>query len=157
MMNAATSQRIGLILALVAALTLLAMPASAQYWRRQKSSSSFAASFAYGGDDKGVRLELAQKQLVWDLGYFQDDDSNIYALELGWTGEENPDQKLPFALGAGYYYDDPDDTTVAADGRIGWWAGMGDFHGTEKGLFYQFRYIFNGPLEGTQGVFGYRL
>jgi len=153
MRQGGTSQRIGLVLALAGALALLALPAWAQGWGRRASSSSVGASFAYGGEDKGVRLELTSKNLVWDAGYFQDDDATIYALELGWRGEDEG-EAMPYVLGTGYYYSKPD--AGDSDGKLGFWAGLGDFSGTDKGFYYQFRYIFNGPLEGSQGVFGYR-
>lgn len=153
MMNAARSQQITLILALVATLTLLAVPAWAQRWGRRASSSSIGISFAYGGGDKGGRLELLSGQTVFDAGYFQQNDTDIYALELGWRGGEE-DGGVPFVLGTGYYYSRPEGGD--SDGKLGFWAGLGDFASEKGGLYYQLRYIFNGPLEGTQGCFGYR-
>ncbi len=153
-MKPARLQQIALALALVTTLTLLAVPACAQRWGRRASSSALGISFAYGGNDKGGRLELLSGQTVFDAGYFQDDDTDIYALELGWRGGDNADTTLPFVVGTGYYYSQPE--IGDANGKLGFWAGLGDFASEKGGLFYQLRYIFNGPLEGTQGCFGYR-
>jgi len=152
MMKAARSRQITLMLTLVATLVLLTVPAWAQGWGRRASSSAFGISFAYGGGDKGGRLELLSGQTVFDAGYFQDNDTDIYALELGWRGGEEG-EALPFVVGTGYYYSRPEGGD--SDGKLGFWAGLGEFT-ADKGLYYQLRYIFNGPLEGTQGCFGYR-
>ena len=107
MMKAARSRQITLILTLVATLVLLTVPAWAQGWGRRASSSAFGISFAYGGGDKGGRLELLSGQTVFDAGYFQDNDTDIYALELGWRGGEDG-EALPFVVGTGYYYSRPE-------------------------------------------------
>ncbi len=141
-----------LILVLIA---LTAMSASAQ-WGRRGSTSSLGVSFAYGGDPDGVRLEYATDKFVVDGLYFQDDgrDSDILGFELGWKASGTGSGGSSMVAGAGYYNDDP--AVGVDDTGIGWWAGMGDFGGGSGGMFYQFRYIFNGPLEGSQGILGWR-
>lgn len=135
-------------------IAMTAMSASAQ-WGKRGSTSSLGVSFAYGSDPDGVRLEYSTDKFVVDGLYFQDDrrDSDIMGFEFGWKAS-GAGSGSSVVAGAGYYSDDP--AVGDDDSGIGYWAGMGDFGGGSDGMFYQFRYIFNGPLEGTQGILGWR-
>ena len=137
-------------------IAMTAMSASAQWGGRNANTSSLGVSFAYGGDPDGLRLEYTTDKFVVDGLYFQDDsrDSDIMGVEFGWKAGDTGGAGNALVAGAGYYNDDP--TVGVDDSGIGWWAGMGDFGGGRGGMFYQFRYIFNGPLEGTQGILGWR-
>ena len=139
---------------ILAVLVMTAISASAQ-WNKRGDTGSLGVSFAYGGDPDGVRLEYTTDKYVVDALYFNDDfrDSDITGIELGWKTGENGASRNSLVAGVAYYNDDPD--VGVDDTGIGWWAGMGDFSGG-GGMFYQLRYIFNGPLEGTQGLLGWR-
>ena len=148
---------LGSLLVLMVGLALVAGPAWAQYWRRQ-DNSALGLSLAYGSHNKGARLEHIAGAVVYNGGYFDLDDAadtKVYALELGWRGEtERGASDSPYALGLGYYYEKP--KIGDRDGDVCRWAGMGNFSTQDKGLFYQLRYIFTGPLKGTQGCLGYK-
>jgi len=145
------------------ALLLAACGASAQ-WDAGRSLG-IAASWAYSGGDNGYRLELGQSDFVIDAGFFNAEnygalgDGDVYALELGilpsmfMPGYEG----TPFVLGVAGYRFSPDDPALDDDDTFTWWAGAGDFEHSSGGLFYQYRYIFDGPIEGSQGIIGWAL
>lgn len=145
-----------LICLIVATVALSAVAASAQ-WGRRGSIGSLGVSYAYSGDPDGARLEYTTSDFVIDGLYFKDShrDSTILGLEVGWkaSGAGVSLGANSFVIGAGYYNDDP--AVLADDSGVGFWAGIGDFS-TEGGLFYQFRYVFNGVIEGSQGILGWR-
>lgn len=155
---AATTTAIALL-----ALMLSACVASAQWGGRQQENLGIAASWAYSGDDNGYRLELGQKNFVIDAGMFSADnygdrgDGEVYALELGvGPGAFMEDyQGTPFVVGAGGYRFQADAPDQDDDDSISFWIGAGDFEHAQKGLFYQYRYIFDGPIEGSQGILGW--
>jgi hypothetical protein len=155
MAKAATAKQLSLVLVMTAALAVAAAPGWTQYWGQQ-DKSSLGASFAYGGNDKGGRLEFISDRAVWDAGYFDVDGDDVYALELGYRGggDFGFEGEMPWVLGGGYYRLKPE----VGDEQDKWgiWVGLGNFSPQQKGFFYQLRYIFNGPIEGTQGIFGYR-
>ncbi len=144
---------VGLALALVA---MSAVTACAQWGGG--NAGSLGISYAYSGDPDGFRVEYGTDKLVFDGLFFRDDhrDSDIYGVELGWKASDGSGGLggNGLVVGAGYYSDDP--AAGVDDSGVSWWAGLGDFGGTKKGVFYQFRYIGSGPLEGTQGVLGWR-
>lgn len=146
------------------ALLLTACTASAQWGPQQRDSSlKLAASFAYSGSDNGYRLELATRDIVLDAAYFDSGGykgmggGDVYGLELGvgpgvfLSGYEG----TPFVLGVGAYRFSPDDPQFSDDDSINLWLGTGDFSHETAGLFFQFRYIFSGPLGGSQGILGW--
>lgn len=144
------------------ALSLSAASASAQ-WQRRPQTTGFAASWAYSGGENGYRLELARQNFVVSAGLFDTDgykgrgNGDIYALELGISPETFMPgyEGMPFVLGAGGYRFSPDDPEQDEDDSFNIWLGTGDFDHSRKGLFYQYRYIFGGPMEGSQGVIGW--
>lgn len=146
-----------LTIAAIVVLTLIALPAPAQGGSRE--TSGVGASFAYGDDEDGVRLELAQNVLTFGVGYFDDDNDNgnVLSAEVGVKVDRlvSGYEGMPFVIGAGYYHLDPDDAELDHEDDFALWAGMGEFDFQRKGLFYQFRYIFSGPLCGGQGAFGW--
>ena len=142
-----------LILAIVA---LSVVPASAQFGLK-KVLGTVGVSYALG-DPGTARVEYTKNKLVIDGLYAQDNDrdSTIYGAEVGWrfSSEEYELGGNSFVIGAGYYQDNPD--VGEDDSEVGIWAGIGDFGPSKRGLFYQFRYIFTGPLDGSQGILGWR-
>jgi len=144
-----------LICVIAATVALSTVAASAQFGGG--SLGSLGVSYAYSGDPDGARLEYTTSDFVIDGLYFKDDhrDSTIMGLEVGWkaSGAGVDLGANSFVIGAGYYNDDPD--VLPADSGVGFWAGIGDFS-TQRGLFYQFRYVFNGVIEGSQGILGWR-
>lgn len=146
-----------LTIAAIVVLTLIALPAPAQGGSRE--TSGVGASFAYGDDEDGVRLELAQNVLTFGVGYFDDDNDNgnVLSAEVGVKVDRlvSGYEGMPFVIGAGYYRLNPDDAELDHEDDFALWAGMGEFDFQRKGLFYQFRYIFSGPLCGGQGAFGW--
>lgn len=147
-----------LVFAAVLVLTLTALPVFAQ-WGSRSTSGGFGASFAYSGDETGVRLELARSAFTAGVGYFddKDDDGTVLCAEVGVKGNQliSGYEGAPFVVGGGYYRLDPDDAELDQEDDFAIWAGMGDFDFQRKGLFYQFRYIFGGPLSGAQGSVGW--
>jgi len=147
-----------LVIAAILVLALSALPALAQ-WGGRDTSGGFGVSYAYGGDENGVRLELAQSALTFGGGYFDDgdDDGNVLCAEVGVKANQliSGYEGAPFVIGGGYYRLDPDDAELDQEDDFALWAGMGDFDFQRKGLFYQFRYIFGGPLSGAQGSVGW--
>ncbi|MGC9317036.1 MAG: hypothetical protein ACP5KN_03240 [Armatimonadota bacterium] len=140
----------------LAMIALLASSASAQRYRARTSGA--AASFSYSGDEDGWRLELGSDGTVYDAGWFNgENDSDIYCLEVGLTASETMSdyEGVPFALGLGAYHLAPGDPELDEENDIAIWAGAGDFTHARKGLFYQYRYIFSGPLSGSQGIVGW--
>jgi hypothetical protein len=148
----------------VALLTLLlaACTASAQFGQ-QRRSMNLAASYAYSGGDNGFRLELAMDDFVIDGGFFDSDGykgmggGDVYGLELG-VGPGafmSEYEGAPFVLGVGAYRFSPDDPEFGDDDSIDFWLGTGDFDHEKKGAFFQYRYIFSGPIEGSQGIVGW--
>ena len=150
------------------ALLLTACIAPAQIGRRQPmprqgDNLNIAASWAYSGDDTGYRLELAKNNYVIDAGYFNAEnygrrgDGDVYALELGvgpgafMEGYEG----LPFVAGVGAYRFSGDDPDVDDDDSFSFWFGTGNFDHSKSGLFYQYRFILDGPIEGSQGIVGW--
>ncbi|MGD9494817.1 MAG: hypothetical protein AB7Y46_00775 [Armatimonadota bacterium] len=157
-MRASSLPPTALVLAVAVIISLLtAISASAQ-WGRQSTSGS-ALSFAYSGDENGFRLEHARDGLVYDLGYFDDDDDEgiLWSAEIGLDASHFIEDYggAPFVIGGGLYFLDPDDDQLSQDEDFALWAGVGDFTHTAKGLFFQYRYIFSGPLGGSQGVVGW--
>lgn len=163
-MTACSTRRI-VFATVLALLTLLlaTCTASAQFGRQQQDDLGIAASWAYSGDDTGFRLELGQRDFVVDAGIFNADDygrrgdGDVYALELGvgpsafMEGYEG----MPFVVGLGGYRFSADDPTRDDDDSFSIWFGAGDFDHAQKGLFYQYRYILEGPLDGSQGILGW--
>ena len=145
-------------IALAALVALTTLPALAQ-WGRRDSSSGIGLSIGYGGDETGVRLEMAQGALTYGVGYFddKDDDGSVMCAEVGLKADRliSDYAGAPFVIGGGYYRLDPDDAELGDDDSLTVWAGMGDFDFQKKGLFYQFRFIFGGPLSGAQGGVGW--
>ena len=145
------------------ALLLAACTASAQWGPQQDDSIDIAASYAYSGGDNGYRLELGLKDFIVDGGYFNSDgyggagDGDIYALELGvGPGVFMPQYEgTPFVFGVGAYRFSPEDPEFDDDDSVNLWLGTGDFEHEKAGLFFQYRYIFGGPLEGSQGCVGW--
>lgn len=145
------------------ALLMAACNASAQWGRQQDRNLGVAASWAYSGDDSGYRLELGQRDFTIDAGFFNADDygargdGEVYALELGvgpnafMEGYEG----TPFMVGVGGYRFSADDPAQDDNDSFSLWLGAGDFEHSRKGLFYQYRYIFDGPIEGSQGILGW--
>ncbi len=143
----------------IAAMTIavLATTTSAFAQWRQPRTSGFGLSYAYSGGTNGFRLERAQDRYLIDVGWFDDDDGNIYCLELGFDPTEAFGEYggVPFMVGLGGYHlgsdvDEIDDSTT-----VNFWAGVGDFDHTSSGLFFQYRYIFGGVLGGGQGIVGW--
>jgi hypothetical protein len=149
-------------------LLLAACIAPAQIGRRgpfpqQGEDLGLAASWAYSGDDTGYRLELATSDYVIDAGVFNAEnygprgDGDVYALELGvgpgafMEGYEG----VPFVAGVGAYRFQADDPEVDDDDSFSFWFGTGDFTHDKSGLFYQYRFILDGPIEGSQGIVGW--
>ncbi len=145
------------------ALMLAACGASAQW--DSGGTLGMAVSWAYSGGDNGYRLELGRQDFVIDGGFFSADnydgrgDGDVYALELGVSPSIlMPDYNgTPFVLGVAGYSFSPDDPAEDDATSFTWWAGAGDFEHSTKGLFYQYRYIFGGPIEGSQGIIGWAL
>ena len=141
---------------ILAILALSAMSASAQFGLR-KALGSVGVSYALG-DPGTARIEYSNQKLILDGLYAHDNDrdSTIYGAELGWrfSSEQYELGGNSFVVGAGYYQDNPD--VGDDDSDIGFWAGIGDFGPSKRGLFYQFRYIFTGPLDGAQTILGWR-
>jgi len=148
----------------VALLALLMAAGSAfAQWGPQQQDLGMAVSWAYSGNDTGYRLELGQRDFVIDAGFFNADnygprgDGDVYALELGvgpsalMEGYEG----APFVLGVGGYNFSADDPEQGDNTSFSLWAGAGDFEHSSKGLFYQYRYIFDGPIAGSQGILGW--
>lgn len=146
-----------LTIAALVVLALTALPAPAQWSGGE--TSGVGASFAYSDDEDGVRLELAQNVLIFGVGYFDDDNDNgnVLCAEVGVKVDQlvSGYEGMPFVIGGGYYRLDPDDAELDHEDDFALWAGMGEFDFQRKGLFYQFRYIFSGPLCGGQGAFGW--
>ena len=151
------SSRGAVLIILSALLVLGAISAWAQ--GGGQTSSAVAVSFAYSGDENGARLELSQGAFTYGVGYFDDDDDhgNVYCAELGLSADEliGGYEGLPFVIGGGYYHLDPADAELDTEDDFTVWAGLGDFDHKRNGLFYQYRYIFGGPLGGSQGVLGW--
>ncbi len=141
----------------LAALVLSAMAACAQYGGG--STSGVGASFSYGSDREGFRLDAGRDALVYGIGYFndRDDDGTVYSVELGLRADQAMGDYggVPFAIGGGYYRLDPDDAELDVSDEFSFWAGAGDFSYSNRGLFYQYRYIFGGPLSGSEGCVGW--
>jgi hypothetical protein len=145
------------------ALVLLPTAALAQWQQKQPQNLGIAASWAYSGDDNGYRLEIGSESFNASGGYFQADnygprgDGDVYALELGvgpqaiMSGYEG----APFVLGVGAYRFTADDPERDDDDSFSFWLGAGDFDHSRKGLFYQYRYILDGPISGSQGILGW--
>lgn len=142
----------------IAIVAITALPALAQ-WGPRDTGGGFGASYAYGGDENGVRLELARSAFTVGGGYFDDDDDDgtVLCAEVGVKANQFIPgyEGAPFVIGAGYYRLDPDDAELDNEDDFAIWAGMGDFDFQKKGIFYQFRYIFMGPLTGGQGSVGW--
>jgi hypothetical protein len=141
------------------ALLMTSVCASAQ-WAHQEKKGGIGVSYAYSGDDNGFRLELAREKFTIDGGWFQSDDGDegdVYCLELGMnpTGQIQGYGGIPFMIGAGAYQFNAEDANVDDTTDFNIWAGAGDFDHSSKGLFYQYRYIFGGPLSGSQGILGW--
>jgi len=140
----------------LAALTLGALSALAQYGQ---STSGVGASFSYGSHRDGFRLDASRDEMVYGIGYFNDhdDDGTVYSVELGLRADQAMGDYggIPLAIGGGYYRLDPDDAQLSATDDFSFWAGAGDFSYSRKGLFYQYRYIFSGPLAGSEGCIGW--
>ena len=161
-MTARTARRIALTTSVaLLALLLAACTASAQW--NDSRSLSIAASWAYSGDDDGFRLELGQRDFVIDGGWFNTDNyrrrghGDVIGLELG-VGPSafmSDYEGMPFVVGLGAYRYNPDDAEQQDADSFTWWLGAGDFEHAKKGLFYQYRYIFGGPIEGGQGILGW--
>ncbi len=141
----------------LAALTLGAISASAQ-WGRQ-STSGVGLSYSYGSHRDGFRLDASRDTMVYGIGYFndRDDHGDVYCVELGLRADQalGTYGSMPLAIGAGYYRLDPDDAELDVTDDFSFWAGAGDFSYSNKGLFYQYRYIFSGPLAGSEGCLGW--
>jgi len=150
--------RVALITSIaLAALMLGTISAWAQYGRQ--SSSGIGAAFSYGSHREGFRLDATSNELVYGIGYFndRDDDGTVYSVELGLRADQAMGDYggIPFAIGGGYYRLDPDDAELDPSDEFSFWAGAGDFSYSNKGLFYQYRYIFSGPLSGSEGCVGW--
>jgi hypothetical protein len=153
--------------AITTAVALLALLTAAggvfAQWGPQQQDLGLAASWAYSGDDHGYRLELGQRDFVIDAGFFNADDygargdGDVYALELGVGPSAFMDnyEGTPFVLGVGGYNFSADDPEQDDNTSFSLWVGAGDFEHSSKGLFYQYRYIFDGPIEGSQGIIGW--
>lgn len=142
-------------------LLLTACGASAQ-WDSDRGLG-IAASWAYSGGENGYRLELARKDFVVNAGFFNANNyrqrgrGDVMALEVGvGPGAFMSDYEgMPFVLGVGGYRFSPDDATQDDADSFNMWLGAGDFEHSTKGLFYQYRYIFGGPINGSQGIIGW--
>ncbi|MFW5868995.1 MAG: hypothetical protein ACOCX2_14315 [Armatimonadota bacterium] len=142
---------------------LLTVGAASAQFGRQQDNLGLAASWAYSGDDTGFRLELGQRDFVVSGGYFNADDygargdGKAYALELGVAPSMFMDdyEGMPFVLGVGGYRFTADAPDIGDDDSFSFWLGAGDFEHSQKGLFYQYRYIFDGPIGGSQGIVGW--
>lgn len=153
---------LAVVCALVA-LTLAPTTALAQWRSPQPDKLGLAASWAYSGNDTGYRLELGQQNFAVNAGFFESEnygargDGDVVALELavspamlmpGYEGN-------PFVVGVGGYRFSPDDPNEDEDDSFSLWLGAGDFQHSTKGLFYQYRYILEGPISGSQGILGW--
>lgn len=154
-----TSRRRIIAISAVVSLTMIALlVTSAAAQRFQSRTSGAAVSFSYSGDEDGWRLELGSDGTVYDVGWFNGEGgADIYCLEVGLSASETMSdyEGVPFALGVGAYRLDPGDPELDEEDDVAIWAGAGDFTHARKGLFYQYRYIFSGPLSGSQGVVGW--
>lgn len=147
----------GATIVVTAALLGCASTACAQYGRGSGSNGS-AVSFAYTGDENGWRLEFTADKLIFNAGWFNADfDSDIYALEVGIKASDEVSDYggVPFAAGVGGYRFEAGVPEVEDETDFSFWAGAGDFTHDKKGVFYQYRYIFSGPLSGSQGLIGW--
>ncbi|HCA47158.1 MAG TPA: hypothetical protein DEP45_07260 [Armatimonadetes bacterium] len=154
--------RRSVITSAVAAVAL--MVASCGAWAQwdQDPGLGVAASWAYSGGDNGYRLEFAKNSFVVNGGFFNADwgqrgDGDVYGLEVGMgPGAFMKDYEgTAFAVGLAAYRFSPDDPEQDNDNTFTWWLGAGDFEHEKGGLFYQYRYIFGGPIEGSQGIVGW--
>lgn len=147
-----------LTVVLVAASVLVSAGlAAAQGWGGRDTGGT-AVSYCYSGDEQGFRLEFGRERYVYDGGWFSDgDDGDIYCLELGVSASDQVSDYggIPFVLGLGAYRWQPADPELDDTDDIAIWAGAGDFDHAKKGLYYQYRYIFSGPLSGSQGIIGW--
>jgi hypothetical protein len=141
--------------------TLTAAGIASAQWDSGGSSMAVGVSYAYSGNDNGFRLELGGPSYVLNAGWFKSDyrdagDGSVIALEAGMNpGEFLGNQGMPFVVGVGAYRHTPDDDAFDDSDSFNFWAGLGDFEHSTTGLFYQYRYIFGGPLSGSQGVLGW--
>lgn len=147
----------------VLGILLTICTASAQFPGQQEDTLGFAASWAYSGSDNGFRLELGRSDMVIDGGYFDVDnygargDGKTYALELGVSPSMFMDdyEGMLFVAGVGAYRFAADAPDIDDDDSFSLWLGAGDFEHSNRGLFYQYRYIFDGPIRGSQGIIGW--
>ena len=146
------------ILVAMAVVVLASAPcAFAQWPQQQQDTSGFALSYAYQGSTNGFRLEMSRGDYLIDVGWFDDSDGDVYCLELGMdpTGLIGGYDAIPFMLGVGGYQLSASDPAVDDSTNFNFWAGIGDFDHSSTGLFFQYRYIFGGPLSGSQGIVGW--
>ena len=148
-------------LMLTGVLALLAMMLSTvgafAQWRTARTGGT-AVSYSYSGAEHGFRLELSRDRMVYDAGYFEgDDEGDIYVFEMGLCASDEIEDYggVPFVLGVGAYHHEPPEDDADAETDINVWAGLGDFDHSRKGLFYQYRYNFGGPLKGSEGIIGW--
>ncbi len=152
------------IIAIVGALVALVLaPSTALAQWQEPDRLGVAASWAYSGSDNGYRLELAKESFTVDAGIFSPDNydamggGDVIALELGVSPKAFMPgyQGNPFVVGVGGYRFTPDADDQDDDDSFSFWVGAGDFEHKTKGIFYQYRYIFDGPISGSQGILGW--
>lgn len=156
MCHAPTLRTRSMIAAVIATVLVSATCAFAQ-WPQAQKKSGFALSYAYQGSTNGFRLEMAQDDYLIDAGWFDTNDGDVYCLELGM----NPTREIgdyggtPFMVGLGAYQLQSNTPDVSGRTNVNLWAGIGSFDHSNKGLFFQYRYIFGGPISGSQGIVGW--
>jgi len=150
--------RVALVITIALAALMLGAISSSAQWGNERTSG-VGLSYAYGSDRDGFRLDASSGAFVYGVSYFndRDDHGDAYGVELGLRADEllGGGGAIPLAVGGGYYRLDPDDAELDATDEFSFWAGAGDFSHSTKGLFYQYRYIFSGPLSGSEGCVGW--
>ena len=152
---AVNQRRLTIIVALQVALLLTATVCAWGQQARRGKQSGTAVSYAYAGTEHGTRLEMSRERYVYSGGYFNADDGDIYALEVGMRPTEDIRNYggVPFAVGAGWYHKQRDAGGSGDDFSV--WAATGTFDHSRRGLFFQYRYIFTGAVKGGQAVVGW--
>lgn len=144
------------IAAMVVAMLVGSTTCAFAQWRAQRDSG-FALSYAYQGGTNGFRLEMSQQETLYNIGWFDASDGDVYCLEVGMNpvGDMGDYGGTPFMVGLGAYRLDSDTPDVDDRTGVNLWAGIGSFDHSSRGLFFQYRYIFGGPLSGNQGILGW--
>ena len=101
----------------------------------------------------GIGVEYDVGRIVIDIAFLErEDNTEVSALEFGWRlGATEKSLLGGVVVGAGYY----DSGSAQVEGKLSAWAGYGWFFPRRR-LHYrlQFRYVFNGPLQGLLVTLG---